>query len=185
MSADSLPRRFRSLFRARLVSLAVALAANLLLLFGLLDLEQSLITFAAGTSVYAVLTVLWWRCPSCGRYPGNSVMPDLCEHCGAELFGHDKQIVHIEPAAADNPQRTITHLLAIRFLYGAGLVALFAVWGPHMDRAPVLFWGVTLASMAMGAWGEWKWWRCPHCGGYLRRNLWPGRTCGKCGGKLV
>ncbi len=185
MSADHLPPRFRALFAARIVLLLVALASNLLLLSNLLDLERNLIIFAAATTAYAFVTAVWWRCPSCGKYPGNSIMPDLCEQCGTELFGHDKAVEPRRTIESDDPERTITHLLVVRLLYGAGLVAIFAFWGPAMHHAPAIFWSVTLATMAVGVWGEWKWWRCPHCNGYLKKTIWPGRTCGKCGGRLV
>lgn len=185
MSAEHLPPNFRRLFAARVVLLVTALTANLLLLSGLIDLEGSLIVFAGSTTLYAVLTAIWWRCPVCKEYPGNAIMPDLCEQCGAELFGHDRAVEPRSPIENDDPRRTITHLLVLRTLYGAGLVSIFAFWGPAMQHAPAIFWSVTLSTMALGVWGEWKWWRCPHCNGYLKRSLWPGRTCGKCGGRLV
>lgn len=185
MPSDALPLRFRRIFAARLFFLTVALAANLLLLLNVLELESALIVFAAGTTSYAVVTASLWRCPSCGRYPGNSVMPDLCERCGVKLFGHDRRIPETPNAAPTDPHKTVHHLLVVRTLYGVALIAIFAVWGTRMEHYPALFWTVTLAFMALGAWGEWKWWRCPHCGSYLRRTFWPGRSCGKCGGKLL
>ncbi len=185
MSAAPLPSRFRRIFAARLAFLAIALTSNLLLLANRLELDLSLIIFASATTLYAVVTAAWWRCPTCNRYPGNSVMPDFCESCGTHLFGHDRADGAATPVAVANPERRVGGLLVLRFLFGAALVAIFAFWGPEMDHNPMLFWAVTLVFMAVGGWGEWRWWRCPHCGGYLKRTLWPGRSCTKCGGKLL
>lgn len=185
MSAHQLPPRVRTLFAVRLVLLAVALGTNLLLLADGIEFDLSLIIFASATTLYALVTAIAWRCPSCGKYPGNSVMPDFCESCGTALFGHDREIASIPTGPVEHPERRVIGLLVLRSVYGAVLVGVFGLWGPVMEHAPTLFWSVTIVFMAVGAWGEWRWWRCPHCGGYLKRTLWPGRTCAKCGGRLL
>lgn len=185
MSFEQLPPRTRSLFVARLAALVVALGTNLLLLAGSIELDLSLIIFASATSLYALLTALWWRCPACGKFPGNSVMPDFCESCGTAMFGHDRREAAAPTGPATHPERRVVGLLIGRSIFAILLVAVFGIWGPAMEHAPALFWSVTIAFMAFGAWAEWRWWRCPHCGGYLRRTLWPGRTCSKCGGRLI
>lgn len=185
MSFDRLPPRTRALFVARLALLAVALGTNLLLLADWVEFDLCLIIFASATSLYALLTAVWWRCPTCGRYPGNSVMPDFCESCGSAMFGLDRQESSMPNKSVEHPERRVVGLLVARSVYGAVLVAVFGLWGPSMEHAPAIFWSVTLAFMAVGAWAEWRWWRCPHCGGYLKRTLWPGRTCSKCGGRLI
>lgn len=185
MSFDTLPRLIRLLFGTRLLLLGVALGTNLLLLAGSIELDLSLIIFASATSLYALLTAIWWRCPTCGKFPGNSVMPDFCESCGTALFGHDRQEAATPTGVVAHPERRVVGLLIGRFVYAALLVAVFGLWGPFMEHAPALFWSVTIAFMAFGAWAEWRWWRCPHCGGYLKRTLWPGRACAKCGGRLI
>ncbi|MCU0453598.1 MAG: hypothetical protein MUE68_08045 [Bacteroidetes bacterium] len=185
MSAGHLPPRFRRLFAARLAFLAIALTANLLLLAGQLPMDLSLILFASATTLYALTTASAWRCPSCGKYPGNAVMPDFCESCGGALFGHDRQAAAAPTENVAHPERRVVGLLTMRFLYGAALVALFGLGGPMIEGSPALYFGATLAFIGLGAWAEWRWWRCPHCGGYLKRTLWPGRTCLKCGGRLL
>lgn len=185
MSAGHLPPRTRRLFAARLLFLFVALGTNLLLLADQLSLDLSLIIFASATTLYALVTAVGWRCPSCGKYPGNSVMPDFCESCGSALFGHDRQEAVVPSGNVPHPERRVVGLLVARAVYGAALVAVFGFWGPNMEGHPVLFWGVTIATMGLGGWAEWRWWRCPHCGGYLKRTLWPGRACAKCGGRLL
>jgi predicted RNA-binding Zn-ribbon protein involved in translation (DUF1610 family) len=185
MSFGQLPPRTRILFGARLALLAVALGTNLLLLAGFINLVLSLSFFASATSLYALLTAVWWRCPSCGKYPGNSVMPDFCESCGSALFGHDRKEAVSPSGTVENPERRVAGLLVARTMYGALLVAVFGVWGPAMEHAPAVFWSLTIAFMAFGAWAEWRWWRCPHCRAYLPRGLWPGWSCNKCGGVLI
>jgi uncharacterized protein (DUF983 family) len=184
MSAGHLPPRLRSLFIARLFFLAVALGTNLLLLANQIEMELSLIIFASATTLYALTTAIAWRCPTCRKYPGNAVMPDFCESCGTAIFGHDR--LDAAPAGpVGDPNRRITGLLVLRTVYGAILIAVFGIGGPAMEHNPTLFWSVTLLFMVLGGWAEWRWWRCPHCGGYLKRTLWPGRACSKCGGQLL
>jgi uncharacterized protein (DUF983 family) len=185
MSFDRLPPRTRYLFGTRLALLAVALGTNFLLLAGSIELDLSLIIFASATSLYALLTAVWWRCPSCGKYPGNSVLPDFCESCGSAFFGHDRKDAAPPSGTVEHPERRVVGLLIMRSIYGVSLVTVFGVWGPAMEHAPAVFWSVTIAFMAFGGWAEWRWWRCPHCGGYLKRTLWPGRVCSKCGGRLI
>ncbi len=173
------PPVFRFAFKARLTLLTTGLAANILLLIGVIDIVPGAIAFAASVALYTAVTVLFWKCPTCRRYPGMAVMPDYCEKCGTSIFGVDAQVPDLKEADVHH-SIPLRYLIAGRTLYGLLLLSYFVVFAHEQSSHPLIFWSGALAFIGGGAWLEWRWWRCPQCGGYLRRSFWPGRACTKC-----
>lgn len=185
-SPASLPHWFRTLFWVRIALLTIALLVNVAFLTSLIALVPGTVVFAIAIVAYAVISLIFWRCPTCGKYPGSSVVPDMCERCGARLFGLDRARSTPNPTQPlPGPHRSILPLIIARAAFGIVIFAIFASLGMRPGTTPAIVWGLTIATMALGAWLEWRWWRCPHCGGYLKRSIWPGRTCTKCGGALL
>ncbi len=179
----SLPPLFRIVFRVRLALLFVALLSNILILTQFVDVVTGVIVFGAAVLAYAILTILFWKCPHCRKYPGNAVMPDYCEKCGTTIFGIDAQVPARE-TGTEKPVLPLRYLVVGRGLYGTMLLLYFVIFASQQAESPFVFWAGALTFLGFGAWLEWRWWRCPRCGGYLKRSLWPGRTCIKCGSPL-
>lgn len=175
------PPVFRTVFKARLILLGTGLLANILILTELVGVIPGVIAFALSVGLYALLSTYYWKCPHCRKYPGNAVMPDYCEKCGKPIFGVDAQVPPRPPGAALLPLR---YIVLGRALYGVLLLVFFVVFGPHQSSSPYVFWLSAVGFILFGAWFEWRWWRCPNCGGYLKRSMWPGRSCTKCGEQL-
>jgi hypothetical protein len=180
---ENYPKSFRRTFRVRLAMLTVGLLANILMLADLFDVVPGVIIFASSVIVYTGMTAAFWKCPHCKKYPGNAVMPDYCERCGEAVFGLDAHI----PDLAPEKRRSILplrYVLLGRGAYGILLFLYFVLAGRYQTDHAALFWIGAFLMLSAGVWIEWRWWRCPHCGGYLKKSIWPGRACAKCGEQL-
>ncbi len=176
------PPAMRRLFAVRLAAMAVGFIANIAVLADLVEPLPGIIVFVVAVTLYVSISLFAWRCPTCKKYPGNSVMPDYCERCGSAIFGPDARIPD-RPVAPDTEDHLpLRYLIAGRLLFGFLLLAFFALQVFIIRYIPVwAFWVAAVGLISFGAWAEWQWWRCPHCGGYLKRAIWPGTTCTKCG----
>lgn len=74
--------------RSHYVTIALGIAGILVMLLGqgfenILVAVLGLLIIVAG----AAIQLIFWRCPSCGRYLGRSTFGDIeyCPHCGAPL----------------------------------------------------------------------------------------------------
>ena len=173
------PPVFRFTFRARLVLLALGLSSNILILTEIVPILPGSIVFVFAVVLYTLLTIAYWKCPHCRRYPGNAVMPDYCEKCGEAIFGADAQVPDRKPDQGKIHLR-LRYLVSGRIVFGIIVLAYFVVLAPQQSQSPAIFWLGAVTLISIGAWLEWRWWRCPHCGGYLKRSIWPGRSCPKC-----
>ena len=63
------------------------------LILGFTDLESflglnyvtALIPMAIGSTVYGIFAYKFWKCPSCGSFPGGGWSRAVCKKCGVEL----------------------------------------------------------------------------------------------------
>jgi hypothetical protein len=167
------------------MSMAVGLIANIAVLTNIVEPLPGIIVFVAAVSVYVSISLFAWRCPTCKKYPGNSVMPDFCERCGAAIFGPDARIADRPVSPGTTGRRRLRYIIAGRLLFGLILLSVFAFQIVIVRFVPAwAYWLAAVGLIVFGAWAEWQWWRCPHCGGYLKRSIWPGTTCTKCGKAL-
>jgi len=182
---SELPRKIVWIYRLRLTTLIGALLSHVIWLAGILTVTPGMMLFAFFALGYAGLTLAFWRCPQCGKYPGNAVRPDYCERCGEAIFGLDttaEQNTGIEVEL--RPRRSILMIVLVRFLAGTALLVMFIILAAHGQIPESTFLWIVFGTAAITAWIEWRLWRCPNCRGYLPRGIWPGMTCKKCGSGL-
>ena len=94
MNNDQVKKDFKKvIFNAKMVSILffALLTPNIVIkvkdlteIFGLSE-EIWFNAAIAGFAIYAGYTLILWKCPKCGKYPGRGWFRKECDSCGVEL----------------------------------------------------------------------------------------------------
>jgi len=95
MKSEEIKKLYKTvLFKARIIAAITILMAlpKIILRFSenttFLGRDASFwrISFYLGFFIYIVFLVKYWKCPSCGKFPGGGWFRKKCKSCGCELI---------------------------------------------------------------------------------------------------